>query len=633
MASTFGSFEIAKSGIMTYNTALQTTAHNVSNIETVGYSKQVTNVSSLVGKRTSFAVQGYGVEAVSITRSRDEYYDTKYQRTQSALSRYDTETYFLNAMQDAICGDVTADNKSRILDAFDDFYAAMSNLKGKPNDSTVRTQVVTVAQTFTSFVNDMATKMQQLQDEANTNIKTAVEQINAYAERIVSLNKQIATVESYGAIANDLRDQRSLLIDELSQIASVEVLEKEPADGVGDTQYYVYMNGGTLVDTYRTNLLQVVQKDTYSNINDITGCYEIKWADGSDFKEHNEKLGGRLQALFEMRDGNNNTVLEGTIQNGAAGVTNNADGNLVLTLVDTNCNDVQVLNIPSHDGEITVSGRTYAYDSFNVTVDADGKFTYEFTLSTKMDAGEAVVLQDAMQKGYTVSAGEAVKAKGIPYYMAQLNEFIRTFAKEFNAIQNEGLDLNDEPGIDFFNAIHPTNGENYVMAEHDANGNDPSFSSVEPAQDAATGKYTGSYYYMTALNFCVTTEMIGNPSKIAGKLPYPDGSDTGNDQGDNIQRLTELKDNAKMFVHGAPDSFIRSLTASLGVNAKKSATLAESQSNLLYAIDTNRKSVSGVDEDEEGSNMIIFQNMLVSQYKVLTVLNEVLDKLINQTAV
>ena len=87
-----------------------------------------------------------------------------------------------------------------------------------------------------------------------------------------------------------------------------------------------------------------------------------------------------------------------------------------------------------------------------------------------------------------------------------------------------------------------------------------------------------------------------------------------------------------MFVHGAPDNFIRSLTASLGVNAKKAISLAESQSNLLYAIDSNRKSVSGVDEDEEGANMIIFNSMLSNQYKVLSVLNEVLDKLINGTA-
>ena len=144
MASTFGSFEIAKSGMMAYNNKLQVVAHNVANIETKGYSKQVTNITSVVGQRNSFAVQGYGVETVSITRTRSEYFDTKFQQTQSKFSKYETEAYYLNSLQDAICGDVTADNKSRILDAFDDFYAALSNLKGKPNDKTVRTQAVEI---------------------------------------------------------------------------------------------------------------------------------------------------------------------------------------------------------------------------------------------------------------------------------------------------------------------------------------------------------------------------------------------------------------------------------------------------------------------------------------------------------
>lgn len=52
----------------------------------------------------------------------------------------------------------------------------------------------------------------------------------------------------------------------------------------------------------------------------------------------------------------------------------------------------------------------------------------------------------------------------------------------------------------------------------------------------------------------------------------------------------------------------------------------------FVAIDTNRKSVSGVDEDEEGSDMIVFQNMLFNQYKMLNVLNEVLDKLLMKPA-
>ena len=147
------------------------------------------------------------------------------------------------------------------------------------------------------------------------------------------------------------------------------------------------------------------------------------------------------------------------------------------------------------------------------------------------------------------------------------------------------------------------------------------------------GTYTGSYYYMTALNFSVTRDVSADPGLLACKRKENPDDNVGTDNGENLQRLTEIKDNSKMFVHGAPDSFIQSMTALLGVDSQKAITMEKSQSNLLYAIDTNRKSVSGVDEDEEGSDLITFQNMLMNQYKVLNVLNEVLDKLINETGV
>lgn len=626
MASTFGTLEIAKSGMMAYNTALQTTAHNVANIETKGYSRQVANMKSIVGNKTSITVQGFGVNVESITRQRDEYYDTKYQSTQSVYNYYHTEAYYLNALQDVVCGNVVSDEKSRLTDTFDDFYAALSNLKGKPADTTIRRQVVTLAETFTGYVNNVATKLQQLQEEANTQVKTCVEQINAYAERIVSLNKQIDTVEAYGSIANDLRDQRTLLIDELSQYCDVEVKEIPPSNGVGENQFYVYMNGGVLVDTFNANTLVLTQKETYSNISDIKGLYDIQWKDGSSFNVHGNSLGGQLQAVFEMRDGNNGTNLNGKV----SGLQNNANGNLVLTVTETNCDDVRALNIPASDGEIIINNRTYVYENFEVKVDANGKFTYEFTLQDQMPAAQATALNYAVQNGYKANVGEQVDCRGIPYYVAQLNEFVRTFAQEFNRIQNEGYDLNDELGIDFFNAKVPATGDNYIF-EESVDGKDSPFTS-EPVMEA-DGTYKGSYYYMTALNFGVTKGFAEDPGKLACKMKDAPDEKVGNDNGDNLQRLTELKDDSKMFVHGAPDSFLQSMTALLGVDSQKANTMEENQSNLVYAIDTNRKSVSGVDEDEEGSDLITFQNMLFNQYKVLSVLNEVLDKLINQTGV
>lgn len=622
--STFGGLEIARSGMMAYNAALRTTAHNVANIQTKGYSKQVANMTSLVSNKSSYLVQGNGVWVTDISRQRDEYYDTKYQTTQSAYSKYNTQEVYLKEMESAIASGIVSDSDSPALitSAFASFNSALSSLVGKPNDGTIRRQSVTMAQTFTEYVKNVASKLQQLQDEANTQIKTCVDQINSYAGKIASLNKQINEIEVYGSVANDLRDQRSVLIDELSQYCSVEVLEKQPDEGVGNSQYYVYVNGGVLVDTYHVNELVATQKKTLSNINDIEGCYKISWADGSGFNEYSTTLGGQLEALLQFRDGNNETALKGTL----TGIdTNQTTGKNILVLTDTNCNNVAKLNIPASDGEITISGHTYAYSSFTTEVDANGSFTYRFELKDSVNANQSTSLQNALQKKATVTVGTEVDFRGVPYYMAQLNEFVRTYAQEFNTIQNQGFDLNGNQGVDFFNATVKSDGENFDLQEK--TDHDPAFSSV-PVKNA-NGTYTGSYYYMTALNFCVSRSVSDNPELIAAKGAKEDG----NDNADNLQKLSALKSDADMFIYGSPDAFIQTITSTVGVDSSKSSSLAESQSDLLYLVDTSRKSISGVDEDEEGSNMLIFQQMLRNQYKALSVLSEVIDRLINETAV
>lgn len=657
MPSTFGSMEISKTGMLTYNAAIQTTAHNIANIETKGYSRQSTNYEALVANKSSATVQGFGVGVVNITRDRNEYYDNKFIRTQSAYNKYETDTYYLNSLQDMICGNVTSDDKSRIMDAFDDFYSSLSNLVGNPNNLTIRTEASTRAQTLAEYIQNMGKNMQQLQDEANTEIKTTVDQINAIADKITSLNRQINVIESYGNIANDLRDQRSLLVDELAQYANVETLEKEGTitrvsglqqdELTVDKQFYVYLNGNTLVDGYKANKIEYTQKETYTCLNDIKGLYELRWADGTDFLEHSKSLGGKLQSLFEMRDGNNSTTLEGEI--GDRRWKDPTTGEIVneLTLVRPTggqnanfINDSSLLNIPTHDGELVINGTIYQYDTFKADWDeAKQEYTYTFRIKNVENLEKETLINTAMgaTPKMVISVGENVSAKGIPYYFAQMNEFVRTFSRRFNEIQNGGHDLNDEMGIDFFTCKTPTSGNDYVMTEAEGD-----FDTADMNTKDADGNYYGTYYYMNAANYKVTDEMIKDPSKLACKAVVQTGVDAsgkpiyssiGSDNWENVQKLSELKDDSTMFLHGAPDSFIQSLASSMGVECSRSEHLSASQHNLLLSIDQNRQSVSGVDEDEEAENLMVFQQMLYNQYKVLSVMNQVLDKLINGTAV
>lgn len=620
MGATFQGLDIAKSGMMTYNASMQTAAHNLANVGTTGYSRQVVKTAAQTRNVSSIKVEGSGVYVQGITREHNDYYDVKYGRANATYYKYNTYTYYLNDIQKVIYA--KEDNQAGITTSFDEFCKRLTGTSTDAGSETRRKEIVSYAETFSSFVQETATNLKALQEEANEEIKTTVEQINAIAEKVASLTKQINTLEAYHNTAHDLRDQRNVLIDQLSSYCNVEVKEKEPADGVGMNQYYVYVDGTILVDTENVNKMKVTESETTKNINDISGLYQVTWEDGSPFSPYSATLGGKLQALFQVRDGNNTTTLKGK----GDSLTNDADGNLVLTMRNANINDVNLLNIPAQDGELTINNFTYAYDHFDVHVEEDGSFTYQFTLKNNISTKQATILNNAVSKGYEVTIGDSVDYKGIPYYMAQLNEFVRTYAQRYNDVHKGGYDDYGNAGIDFFNATVAATGDNYIFTTK-VDGKEHSFSSL--ATPEVNGSYTGSYYYMTAMNFCVTDAVSDDPRLVAcnsESLP-------GKSENLNLKKLSDLKDDSKMFLHGAPDSFLQSLTADVGVDGQKAVSLEQSQKNIRDAVDVQRQSVSGVDEDEETESLMTYQQMLFNQYKVLSVMNEVLDKLINQTAV
>jgi flagellar hook-associated protein 1 FlgK len=318
-----------------------------------------------------------------------------------------------------------------------------------------------------TFVQEAANNLQQAQKEINTQIKSTVEQINAYAKQIASLNQQINTLEVYGGTANDLRDQRANVLDQLSELVDIEVVYDSPDDGQGTEEFLVFIGDGTLVDTYNYNQLSIVTSDTKDNQTDNEGLYYLKWGNGQDFNVRSSILGGQLQALFEVRDGNNAENFTATLTEYDAGANTIT---LKASQSDSSCSanayDLSKLNIPESDGKVKIYNYEFAYDSFDVSVAADGTYTYTFHLSEELDQGKTDHLDVAMEKGKTDSTvGDAVDYRGIPYYMSQLNEFVRTFSANFNQIQNTGYDLYGNTGCDVFVASTLSTGSEFTMDE------------------------------------------------------------------------------------------------------------------------------------------------------------------------
>ncbi|HHV10446.1 MAG TPA: flagellar hook-associated protein FlgK [Clostridiales bacterium] len=619
MASTFFGLNIGKTGLYAYQAAIDTTAHNISNAETDGYSRQV--MGQKAGKalrmNSTYGMAGTGVTVTGVTQMRDLYYDEKYWSNSSLYGEYAGKAYYMSEIENYF----NEVKESGFTTTYNSLFDSLSELQKNPSSSTVRTQVINYAKSLTEFFNSVSSNLKSVQEECNFEIRNQVDQINSISQQLAALTKQINTLEIQGGMANDLRDQRALLIDELSQIANVSVDERKVgASGSGVTSYVVKLDGVTLVDGIETNKLIVSPREDKYSQNDIDGLYDIYWANGQKFDERSPSLGGSLQAVLEVRDGNNQENFSGTV--------NASAGDDFLIVEDSNINEVETLNIPE-TGTITVGNRNYTYTGFEVTKDADtGKFTYTFELEEPIAADATDV---------KASIGESINFKGIPYYQSQLNQFVRTFARLFNDVHRTGVDLEGAAGTDLFNGTNKISGRNYTFGPL-AGSDDASYYDYDTFNSQTGGYYEeipdnqplyGSYYFVTAENFTVSESFFKNPGLLAAS------SDIVNGIEDNsiVDKLIALKDNKTAFEQGTPEAFFQTMVAEIGIDSDKAGTIAESQSDILKTITNQRLSISGVDVDEEAMNLIRYQNAYNLSAKVITVMNEIYHKLINEMGV
>jgi flagellar hook-associated protein 1 FlgK len=276
-------------------------------------------------------------------------------------------------------------------------------------------------------------------------------------------------------------------------------------------------------------------------------------------------------------------------------------------------------------------------------VAADGTYTYTFHLSEAIDTGKEQHLKVAMEKGKTDSTvGDAVDYRGIPYYMSQLNEFVRTFSANFNQIQNTGYDLYGDKGCDVFVASTLATGTEFTMDELIYDKTNGYYYLNGEAQSTLTGQdvvyafssrategQPTSYYSMTALNVVVAEDVLDDGKLLA----LADDPNAGVASYENLTKMSALREDNSLFKQGTPTDFLAVMVATVGVDGAKVEDCSTNAENIVNAVNNRRLSKSGVDEDEEAQNMIELQNLLNYQYRVISVMNDVLDRLINSTGV
>lgn len=470
MPSTFFGLNIAYSGLLAANAAQNTTANNIANAETPGYSRQRVNQQAANALRVfqTYGCAGAGVETLAIEQIRDEFYDFRYWNNNTKVGEYSEKQYYMTMIQDYFDDSALSPGFKTIFDQM--MIGGLEELLKNPSLATTKSQFVGLASSLATYFNNLAGNMEKLQKDVNQEIKLKVDELNTLSAEIATLNKQINTIELAGGRANELRDRRALLIDQLSQIVDVEVSEipiqdtNNPDRVTGANRFMIKIAGGQmLVDGNEYNRLKCVARETYEKVHqtDIDGLYDVYWENGQKFSLYNASMGGALRGLIEMRDGNNNENFNGLIT--GVGTTNGgANDTVTIKVGKAYLQDLNKLNLSSK-GIINLGNQEFYYDSWEYTISYDEngepEYSFTFTLSSDHELNPRRLTNDRV--GKIANVGTALDYQGIPYYMSQMNEWLRTFSQKLNDILTSGYTNDGSQGIPLFSANHATDNEQF----------------------------------------------------------------------------------------------------------------------------------------------------------------------------
>ncbi len=625
MASTFFGLNIAASGLRAANAALNTTGNNISNVNTVGYSRQAvkTEASDALRVFATYGCAGAGVDTIAIERIRDQFYDRKFRDNETKLGEYDTKAYYAKMIEDYL----TDDGKSGFKTVFDRLGTTLQEITKNSSSTSTKAQFVSAVKSMTDYFNNMYGDLQNLQADVNDEIKIRIDHINSIAQDLATVNKQINTIEIQGTTANELRDKRDALIDELSAVVDVEVQELPICDNTGrQTGTYrciIKIAGGqTLVDQNEYNQLICTARtsEEKGNQTDVDGLYDIRWSTGIQFGLYNASMGGELHGLIQMRDGNNGEYFNGTA---TSIVYNGKTSKVTIQTKDAYLADMDKCSLSDTGGIINIGDQLYSYTDW--TYLGDGKYT--FTVDNEA-SDEAITME---KKGSSAMIGGNVNYQGVPYYMKQMNEWLRGFSRKLNEIFTDGVTAeNEDAGILLTG--------NYTVKQGQ-------YTEAQLNDSAKNGK---GYYYMTAGNVAVLQELINDASLLGtrGKVQVSedektDAEQNGEDFENGVEQCEQVKKailllsdkNQYSFRGRDAGGFLECVLSDAALNASNANTFYGTYLNLETAIDNQRTSISGVDEDEEAVNLVKYQNSYTLASKMISVLTEVYDRLILQTGV
>lgn len=225
MSAGFGAFEIARSGMNVNERGLFSTGHNISNVNTPGYSRQQSVIATgpYIGVSGGKYQIGLGASIQETRQIRHMFLDNIYRQESTILGYWETRAKTFNDIE-AILAEPLGSGLQEVLNQFWDSWQELSK---DPSSLTARALVRQRAESLVYNINHVGMQLDRLQHDLNSELQVRIEEVNDITRQIARLNVEILKVESTNDRANDYRDQRNVLLDRLSKLINIDVTEMQ----------------------------------------------------------------------------------------------------------------------------------------------------------------------------------------------------------------------------------------------------------------------------------------------------------------------------------------------------------------------------------------------------------------------
>ena len=570
-----GSLYVGSSGLQTSQNALNTTAHNLSNVETVGYTRQQVQQSNKSYNTLSVNIEGIsnqqtglGVTYSRVKQVRDIFLDTTYRKEAGRCSFYQTTADTMEEVE-SLLGEL---NGEAFQANMHDLWTSVQELAKDPSSSIVQGLLVQRAGEFIERAVNIYEGLSFYQNNLNLQIKQKVEQINEYGNRILKLNEQIRCVEAGGIErANDYRDARNQLLDELGQMVNITVLEGNYGEVTVRIENVDFLKGDTC---YEIGLDQ----------DETTGFYTPYWPQNANYvvkddgKRYYNIQGAEVFNLKKEISSDKNTDIGGL--------------------------KAMLLARGDHQADYTDIEKDYSAVSESVIMNVQAEFDQlVHNISTKVNS----ILAEAagvVQGDLTLADGSVLT--NVKYCESDTEGYMR---KE----DGSPIQMFSKITTDAYSKVTGADGKEYWVY------NEEDFAQQD------------SLY--TLKNIRVDEELQQKPASLSflmrdGSVDVETAEKLKNAFTEEIYTLNPEVKKKTTFL-----DYYNDLVSQVANSGSVYRSIFTNQEDTVEATENARQQIIGVSSDEELSNMIRFQNAFNASSRYINAISEMLAHLINTLGV